>query len=334
MKKIGILQTAFLGDTVLVAELIGKLKDFYGQDAQIHLIVKKGCEPIFDNDPRVKTVTTFDKNGKEKGFWGLLRAIKKVRKLRLNVIICVHRSLRSSIIARLSGARKVMGFKIAALSFMFSKIAPRTGDHELIKNHKLLEAFDARFAESVPDIKHTYTLYPPKDTNRKDISELEKNTFILIAPGSKWATKRWTVEGYIEVINKILKSYMYKIVITGDKNDIKYSDAIASGVNSTKRVMDLTGKLNINELFYLISKARLVITNDSAPQHIAVGLNVPVVTIFGPTTKELGFYPYSNKAAIVDNNNIRCRPCGLHGHKNCPKGTHACMNTITSVEVL
>ena len=66
MKKIGILQTAFLGDTVLVAELIGKLKDFYGQDAQIHLIVKKGCEPIFDNDPRVKTVTTFDKNGKEK----------------------------------------------------------------------------------------------------------------------------------------------------------------------------------------------------------------------------------------------------------------------------
>ena len=62
----------------------------------------------------------------------------------------------------------------------------------------------------------------------------------------------------------------------------------------------MTGKLSIPELFYLLGKARLLITKDSAPQHIAVGLGVPVIAIFGPTTKDLGFYPFSIKAAVME----------------------------------
>lgn len=333
MKRFGILQTAFLGDTVIIADMIGKLHKLYGDEAQIHLIVKKDIEPIFENDPRVSSITTFDKRGKEKGFWGLLRAIKKVRKLRLNVMFAVHRSLRSSLIARLSGARKVIGFKTASMSLFFSKRVPREGVHEVVKNHRLLESFDKKFLDLTPDRSQPYKLYPPKDSSRKDLSDLEKNTFIVIAPGSKWPTKRWTIAGYIELINRLLKSYVFKIMLTGDKEDIKYSDAVASGIHSTKRVIDLTGKLDIQDLFYLISKARLVITNDSAPQHIAVGLGVPVVAIFGPTVKELGFYPYSDRAVVVENKKVHCRPCGLHGHKVCPKDTHECMTTITPIEV-
>ncbi|HOW16537.1 MAG TPA: glycosyltransferase family 9 protein [bacterium] len=333
MKRIGILQTAFLGDTVLVAEMIGALKKLYKDEVSIHLIVKKGIEPIFDNDPRVSSISTFDKKDKEKGFWGLLRTIRKVRKLKLDTMLCVHRSTRSTIIARTCGAKKVIGFKSASMSFLFSKRAIRQGEHEVIKNHKLLEAMDERFKELQPNMADPYTLYPPKKTNRKDLSELEKNSFIVVSAGSRWETKKWTLEGYIELINRILKSYIYKVVLSGDKSDIKGSDAICSGLSSTKRVIDSTGKLNIQELFYLISKARLVVTNDSAPIHIAVGLKVPVLAIFGPTVKELGFYPYSKKAVVVENNNVACRPCGLHGHKKCPNETHECMKSITPIEV-
>lgn len=333
MKRIGILQTAFLGDTVLIAEMIGKIKQLYGDEAELHIILRKGIEPIFEHDPRVATISTFDKRGREKGFIGLLRAIKRVRRLKLDVIFSVHRSLRSTIIARLSGARKVIGFKSASMSFLFSKKVPRQGNHEVIKNHHLLEALDKRFIDIPPERSKPYVLYPPKTTARKDLSDIEKNSFIALAPGSKWPTKRWTLSGYIELVNRILKSYVYKVYLTGDKDDIKYSDDIASGTSYTKRLVDLTGKLNIHELFYLLSKARLVVTNDSAPQHIAVGLGVPVVAIFGPTVKGLGFYPYSNKAVVVENKSIKCRPCGLHGHKKCPKDTHECMTGITPIEV-
>jgi heptosyltransferase II len=58
-----------------------------------------------------------------------------------------------------------------------------------------------------------------------------------------------------------------------------------------------------------------------------------VLAVFGPTVKELGFYPYSKKAVVVENNNVACRPCGLHGHKKCPNQTNECMKSITPIEV-
>ncbi len=324
MRKIGILQTAFLGDTVLVAEMIGKIKELYGDEAEVYLIAKKNIEPIFDHDPRLAKLITYDKNDTQSGIMGLLEIIHAVRKLKLDTILCVQRFFRSSIIARLSGAKEVIGFKEASLSFMFSKKVERKGEHEVFKNHLLLEAMDERFKDLRPDIKHPYVLFPPADSQRKDLVAIEKGSFVAVAPGSKWHTKRWTSTGYAEVISKLLKMTDHKVIITGDKADIKFSDAIVSMLNPSRRVVDMTGKLSIPELFYLLSKARLLITNDSAPQHIAVGLGVPVIAIFGPTTKSLGFYPFSEKAAVMEAE-LDCRPCGSHGHMECPQNTHSCM---------
>ena len=207
---------------------------------------------------------------------------------------------------------------------MFSKTAVREGEHEVFKNHMLLEAMDDSFKTLRPDIKHPYILFPPADTERKDLNSIEKGSFIVVAPGSKWHTKRWTTTGYAETISKLLKLTDYRIIVTGDKADIKFSDAIVSMLPPSRRITDMTGKLNIPELFYFLSKARLLITNDSAPQHIAVGLGVPVIAIFGPTTKDLGYYPFSEKAAVMEAV-LDCRPCGSHGHMECPKNTHECM---------
>ena len=324
MRKIGILQTAFLGDTVLVAEMIGKIKELYGDQAQIYLIAKKNIEPIFDHDPRLASLITYDKNDTQSGPLGLLQIIFSVRKLKLDTMLCVHRYLRSSIIARLSGAKEVIGFKDAACSFWFTKKVERTGEHEVFKNHMLLEAMDENFKKIRPDLKHPYILFPPAESDRKDLVAIEKGSFIAVAPGSKWHTKRWTSTGYAETISKLLKMTEHKIIITGDKADIKFSDAIVSMLPPSRRITDMTGKLSIPELFYLLGKARLLITNDSAPQHIAVGLGVPVIAIFGPTTKSLGFYPFSEKAAVMEAT-LDCRPCGSHGHMECPINTHACM---------
>jgi heptosyltransferase-2 len=324
MRKIGILQTAFLGDTVLVAEMIGKIKELYGDEAQVYLIAKKNIEPIFDHDPRLTGLITYDKNDTQSGMMGLLEIIFAVRKLKLDTLLCVQRFFRSSVIARLSGAKQVIGFKDAALSSLFSKRVERIGEHEVFKNHLLLEAMDENFKKIRPDIKHPYILFPPATSERKDLTAIEKGSCIAIAPGSKWHTKRWTSTGYAETISKLLKMTEYKIIITGDKADIKFSDAIVSMLHPSRRIVDMTGKLSIPELFYLLSKARLLITNDSAPQHIAVGLGVPVIAIFGPTTKSLGFYPFSEKAAVMEAE-LDCRPCGPHGHMECPKKTHACM---------
>ncbi|MCX6113253.1 MAG: glycosyltransferase family 9 protein [Proteobacteria bacterium] len=325
------MQTAFLGDTALISSMVGKIGELYGKDAEIYLIIKNGLEDLFKNDKRVRSITTFDKRGTEKDLFGLLKAIIKVRRLKLDVMFCVHRSLRSCIITAFSGAKTKIGFKEAALSSLFTKTVKREGPHEVLKNHLLLETYDPAFKKIRPLMSSKYKLYAPAKSSLDELNKTSKEPFIVIAPGSKWHTKRWGTEAYTRLAEKLLKTYNHDIVFTGDKDDEGLIENIIAGIKSDnlrKRIINQANKLDISNLMFLISKASLVITNDSAPQHIAVGFAVPVVSIFGPTVKGLGYYPFSDDAVVVEAHDVKCRPCGLHGHMKCPKKTNECMTAI------
>lgn len=330
MMKIGILQTAFLGDTILLSTLFESIKN-YNKDYEIYLIVKKGNEDIFKYDPRVKTTLIYDKKGKDSGLSGLIRISKEIKKLKLDILINVHRSIRSAILTKLSKAKKTIGFKLW-FSFLFDKSVERIGIHEVYKNHLLLEALNKDFSNYKPSIDIGYKLYTDKTPKDKNLLNVVFTPFILIAPGSKWNTKRWI--DYKKLTEELLKnpSYNnYNIIFTGDKNDQAYIDFVTP--KNTSRIYKFTD-LMLTDLFYLISRASVLITNDSAPQHIAAGFNIPTVVIFGPTTKKLGFYPFNKKAIVVENNEVSCRPCGLHGHMSCPKKHHRCMKEVSFLTVL
>jgi heptosyltransferase-2 len=82
----------------------------------------------------------------------------------------------------------------------------------------------------------------------------------------------------------------------------------------------------------LISLLSLFITNDSGPMHIATGLGIPTLAVFGATTKELGFFPYGPRHKVIEQE-LPCRPCGLHGKRKCPPGHFLCMELTTVQEV-
>lgn len=331
MRKIGILQTAFLGDTALASSMIDKISELYGKDAETHLLVKKGLEDLFKHDKRVRSIITFDKRKTEKSLFGLIKTIRKIRKLKLDIMINVHRSLRSGLVTFFSGAKIKIGFKEAKLSVLFSKRVKREGSHEVIKNHLLLEALDPLFKKIKPDLKSKYRLFAPNKGSIDELNKISKEPYIVIAPGSKWHTKKWKADGYTKLTEKLLANYNHDIIFTGDKDDKALINNIIGKIKNEKlknRIVNLADKLNISDLMFLISKASLVITNDSAPQHLAVGLDVPVVSIFGPTVRALGYYPFSDKAVVVEAHEVKCRPCGTHGHMECPRKDHSCMNSI------
>ena len=74
------------------------------------------------------------------------------------------------------------------------------------------------------------------------------------------------------------------------------------------------------------------VTNDSGPMHLAAAAGVPVVAIFGATTRELGFFPYGPGHRVVETD-LACRPCGLHGARECPEGHFLCMRLLTVDQV-
>ncbi|MFH1865504.1 MAG: glycosyltransferase family 9 protein, partial [Candidatus Eisenbacteria bacterium] len=109
------------------------------------------------------------------------------------------------------------------------------------------------------------------------------------------------------------------------------SPAIASAAGPA--AVDLTGALPIGQLLALVSGASLVLSNDSALTHIAAGLGVPVVAVFGPTVPAQGYAPYTNRARVVEAA-LPCRPCGKHGADRCPVGTLDCMRLVTVGDVV
>jgi heptosyltransferase II len=83
----------------------------------------------------------------------------------------------------------------------------------------------------------------------------------------------------------------------------------------------------------LIERAAVLVTNDSAPLHLASAVDTPTVAIFGPTVPAFGFGPRASQSAIVERTDLRCRPCSTHGPVKCPLGHHNCMRGIPATAV-
>ncbi len=317
--KFVIWQTAFLGDLILTTPLISSLKALY-PDSHISLIAKPFGKEVLKNNPYLDELIIFDK--KKQSTFSL---IKKLKVSKFDIAISPHRSHRASYSLFLARIPERIGFDKAGFSFLYTKRAKHTfdGTHEIDRNFRLLEFlpnFDKNKLQKYPQIFLT-----EEENNFYKNFTLEKNNYIVVAPGSKWQTKKWTEEGFREVIKRLSEDF--KIVLIGGKEDIQTSEKILEGLN-IKNIINITGKTNLRQSFSIIKNAKALISNDSAPVHMAVAFNTPVVDIYGPTTTDLGFYPYRN-GIVVEIKNLNCRPCGLHGHNQCPEKHFKCMKLIS-----
>lgn len=317
--KFVIWQTAFLGDLILTTPLVSSLKNLY-PDSYIALISKPFGKEVFKNNPYLDELIIFDK--KKQSIFSLIKQLKKAK---FDIAISPHRSHRASYLLFLAKIPERLGFDKAGFSFLYTKKARHTfdGTHEIDRNFRLLK-FLPNFNEGKLQKYPQLFLTEEEDRFYKSFL-LEKDNYIVVAPGSKWQTKKWTEENFKELIKILSKDF--QVVLIGRKEDIQTAQNILSDIK-TKNLIDLTGKTNLRQSFSIIKNAKALISNDSAPVHMAVAFDTPVVDIYGPTTTDLGFYPYRN-GIVVEIKDLYCRPCGLHGHNKCPEKHFKCMKLIT-----
>ncbi|WP_339007489.1 glycosyltransferase family 9 protein [Fusobacterium animalis] len=314
-----IIHTAFIGDIVLSTALVSKVKEKY-PDSDIYYLTTPLGKEILKNNPKIKEIIVYDKRGKDKGFVAFISFVRKIRKLRIDVCLTPHRYLRSSILSLLSGASIRVGYDIASLSFVYNKkIKYDKTKHEVEKLLSFVDDSPKRFKlEMYPSEKDKIKI----DTILKNFFQNKK--IILIAPGSKWFTKRWPEEYFKILIQNLVKRNDLLIVITGGKEEKEIE------LNLDSKVLDLRGEISLLELAELTKRAILVVSNDSAPIHITSAFpNTRIVGIFGPTVKEFGFFPWSENSKIFEINGLYCRPCAIHGGNSCPEKHFRCMREIT-----
>lgn len=318
--QILIIQTAFIGDTILASSFVQEVKKTYPQ-AQVHFVLRKGNESVIEG--LVDRVWIWEKNGPKTK--NLIRLISSLRKINFDITFNLHRHFNSGIITASVRSRLKIGFTQNPLSVFYNiKVQHRiphiekdgTVWHEVQRNLQLIPGFK---------ISGNPKLYRP--VLPEGSFEKRSGEYFVVAPASVWFTKAWE-EGKFKELVKSLKGMVYLI---GANSDKELCDRIRNGLDN---VENLCGKLSLLESAALMKNAVRVFVNDSAPLHLASAVNAPTTAIFCSTVPEFGYTPLSDDSVTIDVKGLSCRPCGLHGHSTCPKGNFKCSKDIEVQKVL
>ena len=323
-RSVLIIQPGFLGDAVLATGLLRALQEIDGV-GKVGLLVRSSYVSLFNDHPGVGRVHGLEKGNRES--WK--RVLEEVGACGYDLALIPHRSVRSQLLPYRAGIPERIGFRQSAFSFLCTtQVEYRISDHELERNHALLRASQFQVADQVP---RTW-LHPDPDLVGKFRTQFSGEIpLIVIAPGSVWPTKCWPEEYFADLCRHLLTAGN-RLLLVGSEGERELCRRIGEkGGLPSGNV--LAGDLSLPELAALLSLAERVVTNDSAPLHIAEGVGRPVSSIFGPTVPEFGFAPYLS-ASTISQIELACRPCGIHGHRTCPIGTHECMRSIEVEDLL
>lgn len=330
MKRLLIVQTAFLGDVVLSQPLWAAAAGAW--PAAVDLLVQPQWAPLLAADPDLDQVVVFDKHGRDRGLTGMRRLAGELRRRAYDLALCPHPSFRSALLLRLAGIPRRVGFADSAGRWLFTDRVPRDRAlHETDRVLSLLGAVGVR----VPDTRRSPRLSLGADAPRRAVELLDRvglaegRRFVCAHPGSVWATKCWLPERFAAVLSDLADDGLTPVML-GGRDDI----ALANFVQDRCRVrpLNLAGRLDLPELALLLSRAALLITNDSGPMHVAGAVGTPVVAVFGGTTTTLGYAPVGSPRRIVEKP-VPCRPCGPHGRRRCPLDHFNCMREIAAADV-
>lgn len=329
--KIGIINTAFIGDVVLSFFLAQTVKNLH-PNSKLYFAASPNVKDLLPLVSAIDVPIIFDKKDKDKGIKGIHKMANFFKTEKVDLLLAPHRSARTSLVCFFSKPLLSISYQTSSLKFLYKKTVPYLfNSHEIERNFELLSLFEEYLKDApLPEVQVNFPNHLIEKVNSLlNMTGINGKNIISIAPGSVWKTKQWKSEGFVVVANE-LKRIGYEVVFLGSKADFEICDRIATKT----RGLNLAGKTNLAESLYIISISKLLITNDSSPTHLATLVNCPTITIYGPTIPEFGFYPRAPKSKTIQVESLNCKPCSIHGYNECPLKHHDCMNKIEPEQVL
>ncbi|MDA1082004.1 MAG: lipopolysaccharide heptosyltransferase II [Gemmatimonadetes bacterium] len=317
-----VVQTSFLGDVILTTPLISAL----AARGPVDVVTTPTGAPLLANNPAIRAVIAYDKRGADAGIGGLLRLGGRLRAAQYDAAYLAQGSWRSAALAVTARVGKRVGFSTSAGRFLYTqRITPGRDSHHAERLWRLAAGMSA----PKPSPASIRPRLFPDDAARSEVTALlartprDGATLIALAPGSVWATKRWP--HYAALAARLAP--LHRIVVLGSGADAALAAEIAAAVGA-ERCIDATGRLSLLASAALLEMCAGVVTNDSAPLHLASAMGTPTVAIFGPTVPAFGFGPLSERQAIVQTDGLDCRPCDSHGPQRCPLSHWKCMQEL------
>ncbi len=319
-----VIQTAFLGDAVLASAVLESLHAT-APERPIDLLVRKGNEGLYADHPFLRNLLVWNKKD---GKYKTLRALRnQIKAQRYEAVLNLHRFASSGYLTAFSGAKIKAGYRKNPLSFLFThRFEHPIGDgtHEIERNHQLLSALGT-FSLEGP------RLYP-RFKDRKQVEPYGGLPYFCLAPTSVWFTKQYPAERWVALIDKLPSNR--SVYLLGGPGDKETCEQIRLA-SAHPKVKNLAGELGLLASAALMEGAQMNYVNDSGPLHFCSAMKAPVTAVFCSTVPRFGFGPWGEKGVVIETKeNLDCRPCGLHGHRACPKGHFRCATTIDTLALV
>ncbi len=309
MKSILVVRFSSLGDIVLTTGIIKYIKSNIKEDVEIDFLTSSHFAGILQDFPYIRNVYTINKGD------NLLKLNEVISKMpEYNMVFDLHKNIRSLFTRFVTSGKSYVYNKhsFARREYVRHRLfQSKLKEHTVVKYFK---PFMKAFKLSMPSMEELrpYLLNQFEKT-------AAKRKRIVIHPFASKNTKVWP---FFTELARVLLDDGHDVLFIGDGE-----------INVPVNAVNKTGKISFAALTQFIAQGDILITTDSGPMHIGTALNIPTLAVFGPTTKELGFYPEFNNTKVIEYIGLKCRPCHIHGSNKCPKKHFKCMMDIGVEEV-
>ncbi|MEM6532119.1 MAG: glycosyltransferase family 9 protein [Myxococcota bacterium] len=318
-RRVAVIRFSSVGDIVLTTPALHALKRAL-PETEILYVTKPAMRPLIAHSPHVDSLVYLEKDESPANL------ARRIRELEPDALVDLHGTLRSRLLRwSLRGIRQVVWQKRPWGDNIPVRLGWRPYRAAMPISDRYHAAMEALVGESIPRGELRYVVgsadQDEADRALRDVGVSHDEVLIGLSPGAKWETKRWPIERFCALADRIHNSG-WRVVVTGSRDEEALSRAIIERVPAA---VSLTGGLTLGALGGVIARCTAFVANDSGPMHIARGLGVPTLAFFGTTDpKQFEFAGHALMYASEP-----CSPCHFYGRERCPKGHFRCMTELS-----
>lgn len=336
-RKILVRVPNWVGDAVLSLPALRCLREKFPA-AELVVLARPTVADLYRSQPEVDRVLEFDHRGRHRGLRGLVRLSRELRALRFDLSVLFQNAFQAALLAFLAGIPRRVGYARDVRGPLLTQAirVPRHGEippHETNYYLELLRR--AGWLNALLQVERIPLTPAPalveRMRNRLRELGLEPGASpgrlrVVLAPGASYGSaKCWLPERYAALADRLVEAHNAAVLLCGTPAEASLGEAIAARMRT--QPIDLVGKTTLEEFLALLPSADLFIGNDSGAMHLAAGVGLPQVAIFGPTDEQ-GTGPV-NPAARLVKQPVSCSPCFL---RHCPVD-HRCMERVSLQQV-
>jgi len=281
--KILVIKPSSLGDIVHGLRIVHQVHEIL-PSVRIDWVVKKGLEDILFASGFIEKIYLFERG---EGFTNYCNLIKEIRGEKYDYVLDLQGLLRSAVLLKFAHSKEKLGVADGRelSTLLYTSVGEKSRKAQTHALDRLVPFLDKL---GIHNFDRNLSLNFPKSKVSENTQKvLGEKKFVLLFPESRRKEKVWPF--FKELTESFERTRSVNFVISGNNPDHNYPFAI-----------DLRGRVELEELPALINRAHLVVSNDSAPLHIASALRKPLIALFGPTSaKRYGAYPLNSMWSIV-----------------------------------